>query len=191
MPSPTILFADFRPQAVAADQRAAFDCFTGRQRDGDALAVILEIRDLAFDFERDEVVALAGFQIGAVDVVAMRHRIGLLEIGFRLIAERHAGDHFAGESAAHGERARPPGIGQDRVLQPDLFQRAEDIRPELDAGADLAEMFGLLQHANRKAFQRQRIGRDQPADAAARDQEWQIPAVSLSHAEPLPICNDL
>ena len=63
------LLADLRPQAVAADQRAALDLFAACQRDGHAVAVIQEGRDLALGFERDQIVALARFQKDAVDVV--------------------------------------------------------------------------------------------------------------------------
>ena len=73
------LFADFRPHAVAADQRAAFDGFAVVERDADAVAVILEGVDAPARLQRDQVAALAGFQKGAVDVGAMGHRVRLAE----------------------------------------------------------------------------------------------------------------
>ena len=63
------------------------------------------------------------------------------------------------------------GVGEHRVAQADLVERAEDVGAELDAGADLLELGRLLEHAHRKALARQRIGRRQAADAAAGDQE--------------------
>src|SRR5215510_5112272 len=61
------LLADARPHAVAADQRAATHRFAGLEADGDGVAVILEVVDAAARLERDQVVALAGFEIDAVD----------------------------------------------------------------------------------------------------------------------------
>ena len=49
-----------------------------------------------------------------------------------------------------------------------------DIRTELDAGADLAERIGLLEHLHGVALARQHQRRGQAADAAAGDQERKI-----------------
>ena len=63
--------ADFRPHAVAADQRAALDLFAVFERDGDAVAAVLKAVDPPAGFQRDQVVALAGVQQDAVDVGAV------------------------------------------------------------------------------------------------------------------------
>ena len=163
--------ADLRPHAVAADQRAAFGAFAVFQRDGDVIAVVLVAIDAPAGFQRDQIAALAGFQERAVDVGAMGDRIRLAEAFDEGAIERNVGDQFAGERVAHFLRRRAVGVGQDGVLEADLLQHAEDIGPELDAGADLAEFGRLLEHAHRKALARQRIGRDQAADAAAGHQK--------------------
>ena len=62
-------------------------------------------------------------------------------------------------------------VGQDRILQADLFEHAKDIGPELDAGADLAELRRLLEKAYREALVGKRVGRDQAADAAAGNEK--------------------
>jgi hypothetical protein len=116
-----------------------------------------------------------------VNVVAVGHRIGLLEAAVEFVVERHIGDQLAGQAIAHLLKRRHPGVGQDRILQADLVERAEDIGTELDAGADLSKLVGLLQHAHRKALQGQCIGRDQSSDAAAHDQERQITPVCFCH----------
>ncbi len=72
-------------------------------------------------------------------------------------------------------------VGKDRILEAEPFKRAEDIGPELNAGADLAEFGRLLQHPDRQALARQRIGRRQSADAAAGNQDRQLFTVALGH----------
>ena len=62
-------------------------------------------------------------------------------------------------------------VGEHHVAQADLVERAEDVGAELDAGADLLELRRLLEHPHREALARQRMGRSQPANAAACDQE--------------------
>ena len=59
-------------------------------------------------------------------------------------------------------------IGQHRVLEAELLERAEDVGAELDAGADLPEFGRLLDHPHRKALARERIGGRKPADARRR-----------------------
>ena len=48
-------------------------------------------------------------------------------------------------------------------------------------GADLAELRALLEHAYRKALERQRVGGDQATDAAAGDQEGGGATVCAGH----------
>ena len=115
--------------------------------------------------------AWQALQERAVDVGAVGHRVGLAEALHERGVERDMGDQLAGERIAHFLRRRHMGIGQHRVLEPDLVQRAEDIGSELDAGADLAELARLLEQDDREALLRQRIGGDEPADAATRDQK--------------------
>ena len=100
----------------------------------------------------------------------MDHRVRLLEpIEETLVLERDAGHQVARERTAHLHGGRTVGVGDHRVAQADLIERAEDIRAELDAGADFLELGRLLEHAHRKALARQRTGRRETADPAARD----------------------
>ena len=73
--------ADFRPHAVAADQRAPAHPLAVLQRDGDAVIVLREALDLPVVFQRDQIVALAGLEKHGMNVGAMGDRIGLLERG--------------------------------------------------------------------------------------------------------------
>ena len=47
----------------------------------------------------------------------------------------------------------------------------EGVGPELDAGADLADLGGLFEHLHCQALPRQRQRRREPADAAAGDDD--------------------
>ena len=163
--------ADGRPHAVAGDQRAAFGPFAILQRDGDAVAVILVTVDAAAGFERDQIARLAGLEEAAVNIGAVNDGVRLAEALAKRAVERDIGDELAGDGVAHFLRRRDVGILQHGVLEADLFQHAEDVGPELNAGADLAEFRGLFEQAHRKSLLRQCIGRDQAADPAAGDQK--------------------
>ena len=102
----------------------------------------------------------------------MRHRVRLAEAGHEHVrVERHAGDEVAVERVAHLKGARLPGISQHGVAQAEPVERAKDVGPELDAGADLAELRALLEDAYRKTLARERDCRGETADAAAGDHE--------------------
>src|SRR6185503_1530575 len=60
------------------------------------------------------------------------------------------------------------------------IERAERIRAELDAGADLAEALRLLEDLHREAAAREREGCREPADAAARDEDGSL-GVGVRH----------
>src|SRR5689334_14160580 len=62
------VFADFRPHAVTADQRAALDGLAVVERDGDAVAVILECVNASARLQRDQVAAFAGLEECTMDV---------------------------------------------------------------------------------------------------------------------------
>ena len=172
------LAAHLRPHAVAADQCAAAYLLAAFEADRDLVAFVDEVVDLAVVLQRDEIVALAGPQIDAVDVGAMGHRIGLAEPLHEGFAERNAGDEAAAQRVAHLDVGRHPGVVHHAGLEPDPFDRPEDVGTELDAGAELFEFRRLLEYPHRKALVCQRIGGDQPADAAAGDEEGKVAPAS-------------
>jgi hypothetical protein len=137
----------------------------------DAVAVILVGVDAATRFQRDQVAALTCLEKGTVDVGPMGHRVGLAEPFEEGVAQRNIGDELAGEGVAHFLRGRTVRVGQDCILQANLFEHAKNVRPELDAGADLAELGRLLEKAYRNSLLGKRVGRDQAADAAAGNEK--------------------
>src|SRR5262249_58341462 len=74
------------------------------------------------------------------------------------------------------------GGGGSGLFEVELFERAKDVGAELDAGADLAEFGRLLQHPHGKTLARERVGRRQAPDAAARNQDRQGLTVRHRHS---------
>ena len=159
--------ADFRPHAVAGDERAAGNAAAADMRDHAGVAAILVVVDVGVGFERDEIVILARLEEGAVDIGPVRHRIRIAECLHHLVAEADIGDQLAGERVPHLQVAGDMRVGEHGVLEPDLVEHAEDIGAELDAGADFLEFGRLLEQMDRHAFQGQRVSCRQAADAAA------------------------
>ena len=168
------LVAHLRPHAVAADEGTASDAFARLQGHADAGVVLLEILDAATGFQRDAVVVLARIDEDGMQIVAVSDGVGLLELlpKARLI-ERDAGDALAGQGAAHLHGGRPVCVGKHRLFEVEFFERAKDVGAELDAGADLVEFGRLLQHPHGETLARERVGRRQAPDAAARNQDRQ------------------
>ena len=101
----------------------------------------------------------------------------------KFLAERNIGDEIASERVAHFLRRRDVGVGQDGVLEPDLFEHAKNIGAELDAGADFGEFLALLEKAHRLALAREGISRNQTADAAPRNEKGRGTTITTGHQE--------
>ncbi len=118
-------------------------------------------------------------QVGPVD-----HGVGLAEAGAEGIAERDARHHFAREAVHHDEVVDEDGRALDPLPDTQAVEHAEDVGAELDAGADLAELAGLLEDGRAHALARQSQGDGEPADTAAHDHHGpRIPTVP-THARP-------
>ena len=113
----------------------------------------------------------AGRQQHAVQVAAMDHGIGIAVARAERLAEIDVAD------LAVGQRVHQPELVDiDRHLARGLadaqaIEAVEGVGAELDAGADLAELRGLLQHQRRDVLLRQRQRGRQAADAAAGDED--------------------
>ena len=112
----------------------------------------------------------AGLQQHAVQVAAMDHGVGVLVAGAEFFAEVDMGDLAIGQRIHQAElvdinRHRPR-----RLADAQPIETVEGVGPELDAGADLAQLRRLLQHQRGNVLLRQRQRCGQAADAAARDE---------------------
>ena len=71
---------------------------------------------------------------------------------------------------SHDQKLGEEGERADRVFDPQALEHLERVGPDLDAGADLAKLRTLLEHAARESFLRQRQRRGETADATAGNQ---------------------
>ena len=148
-----------------------------------------EVDELAIVLQRNEIVALAGAQIDAVNVGAVRHGIGLAKAFLERLAERDRRDLRPGQRVAHLEAWRHPGIGKHVRLEADALDGVKDVRAELDAGAQFLEFRRLLENTDRKALGRQRISGDKTANAAAGDEKRQLLPIRVGHFRLLNSCD--
>ncbi len=140
------------------------------QADAHTLRILLERLDLAGGAQADVGHALAGVQEDLVQVGAVDDAVGIAVGGDRRLAEGHADDLFAGAHVVHAQTRRKEGYPGDRIGEAQVIEHLENVGPELDAGADLAEGGRLFQHRHGVTVPGQDIGGGQSADAAAGDE---------------------
>ncbi|MCY1455227.1 hypothetical protein D9M71_723450 [compost metagenome] len=104
-----------------------------------------------------------------MDVGAVDHTVGVAEALAEGLAHLDAADLAAVDSVHHGQV-----VGEHRAVARSLagaegVKRRVGIRAELDAGADLADLRGLLQQQHADALLGQHLGSGQTADAATDD----------------------
>ncbi len=161
-----------RPEAVGADQRRALVLGAVLADDPDDAAFLLETLDVPRGFERDLVARLAGRQQPAVQVAAVDDEVAELVAREESLAERDAADFLVGKRIDEDQRFRIHRTGLERLQHAEAIEHARDVRPHLDAVADLAELGRLLQHAHLAALLRERERRGEAADAAAGNEDF-------------------
>jgi hypothetical protein len=77
------------------------------------------------------------------------------------------GDLFSRERIHQPELINIDGHAARRLADAEIIEGVKGVRPELDAGADLAEVRGFLQKDRADALLRQAERGSEPADAAA------------------------
>src|SRR6202011_3065523 len=87
------------------------------------------------------------------------------------LAEVDAGDLAVGHRVHQEEMVDIDRHGARGLADAESIEAMEGVGPELDAGADLAQLARLLQHQRGDALLRQRQCRGEAADAAARDED--------------------
>jgi hypothetical protein len=105
-----------------------------------------------------------------VQIGTMDQRIRMMKLLAERVAERNARDFLAADGIEHDQVFGKYRERADWRDQAEPLEHAEHVRPKLNAGADLLERRGLLDHLRGNALlcQRQRGG--EPANAAADDQ---------------------
>src|SRR5262245_65935597 len=114
--------------------------------------MVLERIHAPAGFESNEIAALTCLQKRRVDIRAMGHAIRLPEPVHERIAQRDNCNQLAGQRVAHFLGRGSVSVGEPRVLQSDLLQNAENIRPTLAACHDLAKFWRLVVDPDWKAL---------------------------------------
>src|SRR5690625_1311460 len=96
--------------------------------------------------------------------------IGCAPTGFRGSAKFGPVNQSAASAAPKLGKTRPAGMFPKRGQQVDPIQEPADIRAELQAGADLRQLLGLLEDLNFPAAPREAESRRHASDATACDQ---------------------
>ena len=161
------LLAHGRPQAVAADQRRALVGFAGLGLYRHGRAVVVDRDDLLRGGELDQVRLLARVENDIEHVGAVNDRVGRVVLGVEALIDPHVDDGLGGDGIAKLQPLRERAPVEHLLGETQHLEHAEHVGAELDAGADLLELRGLLQHLDRDALARQRERCGKPADPAA------------------------
>ena len=85
--------------------------------------------------------------------------------GLCRLAQRHTGHQPAAVMVAQLDRRRRARLNRHGVAQAQRLEHRDAVRPELDAGADLAQPLSLLEYSDLCAAPRQRQRCRKAADA--------------------------
>ena len=166
------LLADFRADAVAADQRRrASNVEAVLGPDLHAVGGVLVADDALPVDERDVAVRAAGVEQHAVQIGAMDHRIGIAEAPAERLVDRDMRDLLAGHAVHHDQAIDIDRLGAAGVADAEIVHGVKSVGADLDAGADLAELVGLLQHRDVAALVGEAERGRQTADPAAGDDD--------------------
>ena len=160
-----------RVDAVGADEDVAGRGAAVGERDGDAVGILIEALDARAEVEAflAEAAEQHVEQVGAVRGVVRR-----AEMRLRPLAERRVVEAVAGVPGAIVAPFRIVRDARQRIAEAERPQDARRVAADLEAGADLAEGRRLLEQLGRDAALPQRQQRRDAADAAARDQDFEI-----------------
>ena len=143
--------AQRRPHAVGADQREAalfHDPLIAARMNGNAVDVSGKILDARGKPERDVLRVFRGIDERRLQVAAMDRPIGRAVAAFSRVAERNAHDLAAGAAGHHADRLRQHRRGRKTLTQAERDQHAGRIGSELNSGAGLFQLGGLLKHGD-------------------------------------------
>ena len=166
---PEKLPAHRRVDAVGADQYVARELCAVRQPDGDLVRGLRESLDARIEPEAfiSDPTEQNVEQIGAVGVIVRRAELCLRTCAQRGIIEAVAIIPGAIVTSLHAD-------ARQGLVESERAQDAGGVGAELDAGADLAERFGLLEKLSIDAASPHRQEGREATDAAAGDKHLEI-----------------
>jgi hypothetical protein len=166
-----VLAAHGRLHAIGADQRAAAVHLAARIEDPHLAPALLHPLHLRAGGHLHPAAGLHALDQRAVHVGAVDHCIGVAEAGAEGLAGGDAADERFVERVVHHHLVGEDGAAARGLADAQRIEGGKGIGPELDAGADLAQLRRLLQHLHRKAAAGQGQGGGQAADAATGDED--------------------
>ncbi len=134
------LTAHVRPQPVGADQRRAAHRLAVGELRRDAGFVLVVARHIGAGPELDQCVAATGLQQHAMQIAAMDHGVGIAEARAERLAEIDMGDLAVGHGVHQAQRVDIDRHAARRFADAQAVEAVEGVGPELDAGADLAQL---------------------------------------------------
>src|SRR5579859_169408 len=167
--------SDFRVDAIRADHHVATSLLTIGEPEPDSAVVFLKTGAAAADMQRPRRAGVERIDQHAMKITPMHHPV------------RRAIDRARGGTEIE-QLPGPPGREQadllargfagdalHRLFETECDQNARAVRGELNAGAELAQLGGLLENLDLDAALEQRQPRDETSDARAGDQDfWRI-----------------
>src|SRR4051812_11872636 len=101
----------------------------------------------------------------------MRDCVGIAEAPCEALVQRDVDDSFAADAVEHQQALDEHRFLLHQLPDAEGVERVPGVGRDLDAGADFAELRGLLEHQRAEAAARQRQRGGQAAEAAAGDDD--------------------
>ncbi len=162
--------ARHRAHAVGGDEGIGGVALAVLVDGGNARTVLLDVLDARRSLEGDQLRLLHAFQNRGVDVGAVNHRVRVAKALAERRADGKAPDHAGIHRVHHHQFVGEDGAAARVFAHAKRVERGKGVGRQLNAGADFADVFGLLQQRDADAQLAQRQRRRQTADAAADHQ---------------------
>src|SRR6185312_6579804 len=183
---PEYLLADARMHAVGADQHVAGRLFAVGEMQGDAVRCLRETDAAIAGVDRLRRRLPHGVEQDGVEIAAMRHPVGRAEALHRCFAEVEDVPALAGAAEADFLGGRGADHAQHRRFKAERDEETGAVGAKLDAGADFAQLAGLLEYAHVEAAAEQGERHGEAAEAGTGDQHAQLHAVSTGRCYAWP-----
>ncbi len=161
--------SDHRAAAVRADQGGGGNTLPAGDFDGNAIAFHAKAGHACAGAQLDRALLPAAVEQRAVDVGAVRHRVRIAEALREARVERDVDHRLAADPVHHQQVLDEHGLLLHSLADAERIDGVPGVRRELDAGADLAELGGLLEHDDPEVAPRQRERHGEAADPAPGD----------------------
>ena len=164
--------ADYRAAAVRADQGSGGNTLPAGDFNRHFIAFGAKADHARAGTQLDRALLPAAVEQRAVDIGAVRHRVRIAEALREARVERDVDHRLAAHAVHHQQVLDEDGLPLHPLADAERIDGVPGVRRELDAGADLAELGGLLEHDDPEVAPRQRERHGEAADTAPGDDYW-------------------